>query len=318
MYASLPSYSAPAPTSLTTWGTRGWYRALPIHDVSGVARFIGELKDLPNSIRETWEFFKQFEGKQWRNLSPSFWANAYLNEQFGWAPFLGDLASYLDLGTRLDQALNRIIANNGKPIRRKFTMHTEDYYTDLGSTQTVSGGVNPVLDGHSYVGVSPKTIYSDRLHVKKRIFFDSKFRYYFTPEELNNDNFRAYLRVQLGGLIPDMNAIYQLIPWTWLLDWFTDTGTIVKNLVLSDKYRQVALYAYVMCEESYSVQRIASTVLKTGIFPSSNVSQIICTSEVIREYKNRVAATPYGFGLTWTDFNPFQLSIITALGLKRT
>jgi hypothetical protein len=30
-----------------------------------------------------------------------------------------------------------------------------------------------------------------------------------------------------------------------------------------------------------------------------------------------VKASPFGFGLTWKDFDPFQLSILGALGLNR-
>jgi hypothetical protein len=35
------------------------------------------------------------------------------------------------------------------------------------------------------------------------------------------------------------------------------------------------------------------------------------------ERKYRVRASPFGFGLTWKDFDPFQLSILGALGVSR-
>jgi hypothetical protein len=38
---------------------------------------------------------------------------------------------------------------------------------------------------------------------------------------------------------------------------------------------------------------------------------------VTYERKYRVAASPFGFGYTWKDFNPFQLSILGALGVSR-
>lgn len=317
-FASLATYTAPSPTNLTVWGTRGWYRALPVHDVSGLARFAGEMKDIPDMVKGTFNFFSQFRERFWRNRSAKFWADAYLNHQFGWAPFVQDLFGFLSLGSRVDQALNQLIKRNGQPIHRRFTMLNEDYYQNLGSTSLLSGGIVPVLDGHSYAGTSDKTVYTDRLHVKRRIYFEGKFRYYFTPEELRNPDFRNYLRLQLAGVIPDMNTVYQLVPWTWFYDWFVNTGDIVKNLSAMSKYRQVALYAYVMCSESYTARRLASTVVKTGPFPSSSNSQIICISEKTQEYITRVAASPYGFGLSWSGFSPYQLSILAALGMSRT
>jgi hypothetical protein len=38
---------------------------------------------------------------------------------------------------------------------------------------------------------------------------------------------------------------------------------------------------------------------------------------VVSNRKYRVKASPFGFGYTWKDFDPFQLSILGALGVSR-
>ena len=35
------------------------------------------------------------------------------------------------------------------------------------------------------------------------------------------------------------------------------------------------------------------------------------------ERKYRLGASPFGFGLTWKEFNPFQTSILAALGTSK-
>lgn len=315
----------PPLTDLAVWGARGWNRALPIRDVSGIAYFLGELKDAPRSIANIRDNLAVFAGNSYKGRDPRFWASTYLNHEFALAPTIRDLTSYLTLGERVDQALRRLIARNNRPIRRSFEMLSEDS-TTVVATSVGSVPMAPVLDSRCYdgsvvVGGDQRKTSITTWRRQRRIWFSSRFRYFFSDAELANPYFRAYLRAQLAGVLPDLNAVYNLLPWSWLLDWFTNTGVVVSNLTLSHKYRQVADYAYVMCSEKDTYQKLTSCPVRYGthVFLTAGVPYtfVNCSSTTYYVRKRRVAASPYGFGLTWEGFSPSQLSILAALGMSR-
>lgn len=320
----VPAYQfspKPAPTNLVPWGSIGWNRALPVRDVGGVARFLGELREAPAMIIHTRDFLKQFWLQpKYKDFSRSDWANAYLEAQFGWAPVIKDLLGFLTLGEKVDKAMRYLVKNNQKPIRKEFDLYNAEESYDLGHTSDDFGYLRPLLTTQLYKSFNG-ACHDFRLRVKKRIWFSSKWIFYFSKEELNTPAFRNNLRNQLSGVIPDMLTIYQLIPWTWLIDWFTGMGRVVANLALSAKYRQVARYAYVMCEESHTVVTTASQYVRYGTHSSSSslpYTMVQAVGETELTYKQRAAASPYGFGIAWELFTPYQLSILVALGIGRT
>lgn len=252
-------------------------------------------------------------------MSPEFWADAYLNNQFGMVPFIGDLLGLIDLGSRVDRELSRLERENGKPIHRRLQLY-QDSGTSLLGTQSgiANGGLAPVLSSFCYAPVTGnlKMGFQDVLMWEKEITFEGEFLFHF-PDKFRDPAFRTELGLQLMGVIPNLHVMYQLTPWTWLIDWFSSAGAVVSNMTLMNKYHQVAKYAYVMCHEKYTTTRNASTEIKVGPFPSTQKAQVFCTAQEVREYKSRVAASPYGFGLTWDGFSPYQLSILAALGVSK-
>jgi len=42
-----------------------------------------------------------------------------------------------------------------------------------------------------------------------------------------------------------------------------------------------------------------------------------CGAIRLKETKERVTASPFGFGLTWDGFTPYQMAILAALGVTR-
>jgi hypothetical protein len=75
----------------------------------------------------------------------------------------------------------------------------------------------------------------------------------------------------------------------------------------------VAKYAYVMRSERETTYLF--TPWKIGT--TQGVLNLDMTSSYYLDSKERHAASPYGFGVGWDDFSPYQLSILMALGLTR-
>lgn len=116
------------------------------------------------------------------------------------------------------------------------------------------------------------------------------------------------------------SSVYQMIPWTWLFDWFSNTGDIMYNLNQSMSNNLVAKYAYLMHEATYQTERTAlwksrflhriNGIGETQYMYGAGSSSTIVTC------KNRIAGNPFGFNLTLPDFSSWQVSILLALGLR--
>ena len=135
-------------------------------------------------------------------------------------------------------------------------------------------------------------------------------------------SFPRKLSLQLLGLDLDPTTLYKAYPWTWLLDWFSSAGSVVQNVFAQAKYSVLAEYAYVMCSEKFTYTAPAQVTVNTGEavyplyeFPSS--MSFSGASRTYYEFKQRQAANPFGFGITFASLSAFQWSILVALGLSR-
>jgi len=73
-------------------------------------------------------------------------------------------------------------------------------------------------------------------------------------------------------------------------------------------------YGYIM---EHTVHKYTYSLGPVTLFPGADpvpVPDLI----LVTETKQRQRANPFGFGLKWDDLSPFQLSILTALGISRS
>lgn len=111
--------------------------------------------------------------------------------------------------------------------------------------------------------------------------------------------------------------MYQLLPYSWLVDWFSNVGEVISNYTSITNDNMAAKYAYIMRE--------TKTVVKCHIDFTARYSEGQKTTKTSHTAKStttiltkcRAAASPYGFEVGWADFNQFQLSILAALGIAR-
>jgi hypothetical protein len=108
------------------------------------------------------------------------------------------------------------------------------------------------------------------------------------------------------GLTPDV--LWNLAPWSWAVDWFTNTGDVILNLTDWASDGLVMVYGYLM---EHTIVKDTYTLTFPGIFPRRNVTPMVFVTET----KLRRKANPFGFGVNANDLSDRQLAIITALGL---
>lgn len=284
----------------SSYGATGWNKAKPGKPGASLAQFIGELRDLPRMFR--------FRCRNFRDIG-----SQYLNYQFGWRPFLSDLGRFLQTADSLQSRYNFFRNNNGKPLKRTSTIRktTESTVTNVSARPTIgaTGFGGPVTQSSQ-----PTITVTDTDH----IWFEGVFQFYI-PDLGYKPNLSQI--ASMFGAYPNPSVVWELVPWSWLVDWFSNVGDVMSNLSDSEAAPNlVAKYAYVMRHRTrvatyggsyhyvqyYNMKTLAKTV-----------SAVSSSCSMTWESKTRVAASPYGFGLTWDGFSPRQLAILAALGISR-
>jgi len=119
-----------------------------------------------------------------------------------------------------------------------------------------------------------------------------------------------------------LNTLWQLTPWSWAVDWFSNAGSFVKNLSSLAEYGTVLRYGYVMetttVTDTYSAGKVLFTPTDPSVLaafkpPYPTVAPLTVRTTV----KKRVKANPFGFGVSWDGLSPIQLAIAAALGITR-
>ncbi len=236
----------------------------------------------------------------------------YLNYQFGIAPLASDIRDLRAVNKQADALWARYARNSGKGMRRRYEFPPEVVTTTTVATSRVPQSVR--LESGSFDGLTGLHIQSGTLFQRTttttRYWFSGSFTYY-----LPDSPFRAFLAKLdfLYGMQPGVDTLYQLTPWSWLLDYFTNVGDVVENLNAFVTDGLVMPYAYIMAEKTIETQsRLDYKVWSGGQFQPATLEDT-----VVRVSKRRVPAHPFGFGVLQTGLTGKQQAILIALGLTK-
>jgi len=312
MQYHLPFPISSSKVDLDVWGTKAIALCSPSNPTVDLTTALGELihDGVPAAIGSTLRL--------WRNLSPKDRRKAigheYLNIEFGWKPLISDLQDLCKAILKSDEILRQHEKDSGKMVRRKADFPEESSQSVEVAFQGESPWLAPsstdlYLPGFSDWG---KVYVSQKLSVRR--WFSGAFTH-FVPEADSSRNAIARHAIQarkLLGISLTPDAVWNLMPWSWAVDWFVDVGDILTNWTNWAIDGQVLLYGYIMEHKLH--EKTYTYVGKTG-FPGNVQPSGV---KMVVETKIRRQATPYGFGLSWDGFSARQIAILTALGLSRS
>ncbi len=236
----------------------------------------------------------------------------FLNTAFGWLPLVNDVRDLAHGVTKLEERLSFLERNSGKTVRRKFkfdsiTSHRKDVVPNqqvklaFGEYQNLIGDTGQ--RGEILVEVDTSI---DR-------WFSGAFVFYLPSDYDSRSAIRKQYSSakQLLGIELTPETLWNLAPWSWAVDWFTNADDVVHNVSKFTSGQLVLQYGYIM---EHTVHKY--TVRHNG--PSGLVGVgSVPPFEFITETKKRLAANPYGFGASWDGLSAFQLSVLAALGITR-
>lgn len=231
----------------------------------------------------------------------------YLNYQFGIAPTISDIKGLRKTVEEADKLWKQYLRDSGRLVRRRYNMDpetsvvTEAFHTHSGALPPV--GTRPGMWGS--VGPLMRTTRTTR----KR-WFSAAYLYYVDQSSLQGMAGFLEKSDYLFGWKPTLSGQYNLTPWSWLLDWFTNTGDVVDNVSMYLEDPFLTRWAYIMEETTVTRNIYQQLVDNTG---AERLAQLELTTSL----KKRRRVNPFHFGLTEEALDSRQLSILAALGMTK-
>lgn len=281
----------------------------PLSPQVSIAASLGELRNDGLPLLPGKALFDAFRS---RGRVISVLGSEALNILFGWKPTISELRNLSDVVSKSSEIIQQLRRDSGRPIRR----HFEFPPVTSESTTILRAGSNMVTNPAPYGvfwtstdGVSTKTIRKET-----RIWFDGCFSYLLDPGDsaVERAIYHARIAQAMYGALITPEVLWELTPWSWAIDWFTNIGDVITNLSNWAISGQTLRYGYVMREE-----RITHTYTITGPTLRGGHNGPFVQSFTTID-KRRIKASPFGFQLEWNGFSNTQKAIVAALGISRS
>jgi len=298
---------ASTPSALRQKGTVAIARCKPTNPVADSAVFLAELKNegLP----------KLLGSNLWKSATKRARdaGDEYLNVEFGWKPLIGDIQDVISGVRRSNDFLSQYERDAGKLVRRRFEFPVEE--SSVAEPQASTTAVLDPDNGKILVPPIPALRLVKRTYSYRRIWFSGAFTYHMPTENWYSRSAIGKLGQQLDtvfGTSLSPEVIWNLAPWSWAVDWFGNLGDVIDNLSDWSIDGLVMKYGYVM---EHTIKRVEWHIPGNGGLPSPYLFPSDVIAEI--ETKQRVVASPFGFGVSWDGLSPRQLAITAALGITR-
>ena len=309
------TYYVPPLSDLHSWAALKYGQMAPTSDRFSAPAFVGELREgLPRIVTA-------LASAKTKTSKLRAVGSDYLNVQFGWLPLLNDLISIAETLYSATQGLfkpwgatHRSRGENpttstldAEKLPWNGSISIGDYYDDAA--------FQPYLDGTGgrnagYV-LGTSTVHTA---VTTRRWIEGEYVYLPKAGFEQKDYLEKFNTLVKTDLTP--SDLWQLAPWSWLVDWFFDIGKAIEAFETATSNRVLSTYCYAMEETTSTTQALmfdiagGSGVVYTG--PKAWSGQW--------EYsrKRRIRANPFGFTLNpESALTGAQFLILGALGLTK-
>jgi hypothetical protein len=231
----------------------------------------------------------------------------YLNYMFGVAPTVSYAQELRGAIGNRDQHLDQLHRDSGRWIRRRGTI-----LEDASNTYTKNSSASPAGVGQSVnFQIAPTGQLHTWTEVQRKVWFSGAFTYHLPkPGEMR----RLAELDKLYGVKPGVDTAWELLPYSWLVDYKFSAGAVLKNLNSFGSDGLVMPYGYLMGSKKTTIDYRYEGAIRDA---TGNYVQATLTATVVKTTKQRVRANPFGFGILPGALSARQLSILAALGLSR-
>lgn len=310
---------APDPSQ---WGPEAWAKSAPRIEMASGFVALAESRDLPRLLQDASRSFKdKYEvmggNRRTFHMSPKKVANAFLNQQFGWIPFLSDIGKFHKAFSNTHKYMSRMTHGNDK-----WKVYRRELVNETVSTQIYEGSDWKVIpfgqfhESHLTDGKPPVfEVWEDQSTL---VTSSGRFKWYrpefdwaLHPELAKSSPWNDVMKqMRMYGVRVSPSNVWRATPWTWLVDWGLNVGQNIDRLQEFVQDGVVSQYLYVMAH-SIRTLRFKQTIPFTS-------GPITLEYRRILDVKQRTpAGSPYGFGTSWDSLTPRRIAILGALGISR-
>jgi hypothetical protein len=210
-------------------------------------RNLAELRDLPRSILQLQTTLGELK-KLYVSLqtSPSLRKkifdlggvakqvpNEYLSYHFGWKQTYKDIVDLLESPAKINRRFNFLLSRAGKPttfrLKRSF----------VSGQSGVSGFNYDTSPYESDPSSSSRIERSSELRLVINAIFD------FPP--VCGVRFLYDQWIDRLGIVPRVTDVYNLVPWSWLVDYFTGLGNYIESIEVINKDEGLINWGLITC-----------------------------------------------------------------------
>lgn len=209
-----PSYlPTPPEPAWTYWQTKAIANMNPNRSDTGIPLFLFEFKDFPEMLHHAGRVLT-------RHARASDYPGSYLAYHFGWAPLVQDLRTLFDLAKKIDDR-SRYLRNLEKGSKVKRTLRSG--LADSTSQADLALYSLPAWpEGWLY-----KYTRETKTYVKVWYTANAKLLPGYNLPKSNGD-LRSLSARQSLGLTTNPAAVWDFIPWSWLIDYFGNVGDFMQ------------------------------------------------------------------------------------------
>jgi hypothetical protein len=267
-----------------------------------------------------------------KGINSAAYGDEYLNLVFGLLPTLSDAKKFSSTMRDLSLKLWQLRRDAGRRVRRSWGYPLEQRAEVFGASEL--SNVNLYAANSGSLGFKQVTDYGGSsttgslgnfsqitqllMRESRSCWFSGSFTYFLPEIPGLSGRIERYMSEhdRLLGLQMDSNAAWQLSPWSWLIDWFTDISENLAAIQVAHDDNLVMNYGYGM------EKTVRSAVLKTSFLtPNPKIAEGAAFVNTAWETttKRRIRANPYGFvssadGGAWS---PYRMAVLAALGITR-
>jgi len=260
----------------------------------------------------------------------------WLNYSFGITPIVSDIIGVMHVMRDADAMVKQWQRNNGEKVRRRRTWEGSstrtrydgsllDANSTYGTWLSKLTSSNEVGGTSTSIGGGGQSGYLESYTQEKIQFsFAASFQYHLEnlmpdiPEPFYSWFYGGYSDKQLEEIILYQHLVgldqqtassaetyWNVLPFSWLLDWFVNIGDLVSNITTIRDHGVLLDYGYISATQERTF---------TSVYSQVNSSESILGTSSISGYRcRRIRATPFGFGTTFNGLNPYQSSILASL-----
>jgi hypothetical protein len=248
----------------------------------------------------------------------------YLNYQFALSPLQSEVHDVVNAARYHRDIMQNYEHNEGRNIHRRFDFSPE--VTEFTEELPPGFAILPLNATYLAGGSEPNSAtVVVRCRKERKRWFEGCFTYGGPGE---SDKFSDHIGFgreadAVYGLSLTPSTLWELTPWSWAVDWFTNAGDVINNITNFANAGLVMRYGYMM-EESINTYyteygenlwRVYDSYKPTKKSHPDRMGGCSIGQKTVR--KSRCPANPFGFGVGWEGLSPTQLAITAALGITR-